>query len=86
LIELFQPKIQESLNEVGATRFYGDIANAFNSLPLTNRRIDPDLNSYVTERAIDGLFKLVAAEEQNIRQNPMERSTALMRRVFGSQD
>lgn len=86
LVELFQPKIQESLNEVGATRFYGDIANTYNSLPLTNRKIDPDLNAYVTERAIDGLFKLVAAEEQNIRQNPLERSTALMRRVFGSQD
>ncbi|PSL02974.1 DUF4197 domain-containing protein [Cecembia rubra] len=86
LIELFQPRIQESLNEVGATRFYGDIANTYNNLPLTNRKIDPDLNAYVTERAIDGLFKLVASEEQNIRQNPLERTTALMRRVFAAQD
>jgi hypothetical protein len=86
LVALFQPKIHESLNEVGATRFYGDIANTYNSLPLTNRKIDPDLNAYVTERAIDGLFKLVAAEEQNIRKNPLERTTALMRRVFSAQD
>lgn len=86
LIDLFQPKIQESLNEVGATRYYGDLANAYNSLPLTNRKIEPDLNSYVTERAVDGLFQLIAEEEKNIRENPMERTSALMRRVFGTLD
>ncbi len=86
LIALFQPRIQESLNEVGATRFYGDIANSYNSLPLVNRKIDPDLNAYVTERAIDGLFQLIAIEEKNIRENPLDRTTALMRRVFSAQD
>jgi DNA-binding transcriptional ArsR family regulator len=86
LIDLFQPKIQESLNEVGATRYYGDLANAYNSLPLTNRKIEPDLNSYVTERAVDGLFQLIAEEEKNIRENPIERTSALMRRVFGTLD
>lgn len=86
LIELFQPEIQKSLNEVGATRFYTDIANTYNAIPLTNRRINPDLNAYVTEQAIEGLFTLVAQEEAKIRQDPMQRTTALMRRVFGSQD
>jgi len=86
LIELFQPRIQESLNEVGATRFYSDIANTYNSLPLVNRQIDPNLNAYVTERAIDGLFQLIAIEEKNIRENPLERTSALMRRVFAAQD
>ena len=86
LISLFQPRIQESLDEVGATRYYGDIANAYNAIPLTNRKIDPDLNAYVTQRAIDGLFLLVAQEEKNIRENPMERTTALMKRVFAAQD
>ena len=86
LIELFQPRIQESLNEVGATRFYTDIANTYNSLPLINRRIDPDLNAYVTERAIDGLFQLIAIEEKNIRENPLDRTSAIMRRVFAAQD
>ncbi|EOZ92232.1 hypothetical protein A33Q_4325 [Indibacter alkaliphilus LW1] len=86
LIELFQPKIEESLNQVGATRYYGDIANTYNAIPLTNRRIDPDLNTYVTDRAIDGLFLLIAEEEKNIRENPLERTSALMRRVFAAQD
>lgn len=86
LVSLFQPEIQKSLNEVGATRFYSDIANTYNSIPLTARKIDPDLNAYVTQQAINGLFTLVAQEEAKIRQDPMQRTTALMRRVFGSQD
>jgi hypothetical protein len=86
LKELFQPRIQEALNQVGATKYYGDLANSYNSLPLTNQKIDPDLNAYVTERAIDGLFKLVREEEKKIRENPLERSTALMKKVFAAQD
>ena len=86
LVELFQPRIQESLNEVEATKYYSDIATTYNAIPLTNRKIDPDLNAYVTNRAIDGLFKLIAEEEQNIRKDPMARTSALMRRVFGAQD
>lgn len=86
LIDLFEPRIAESLNEVGATRYYGDIAKTYNALPLTNRKIDPDLKEYVTARAIDGLFLLVAEEEEKIRANPLERTSALMRRVFAAQD
>jgi hypothetical protein len=86
LVALFQPKIQESLNEVGATKYYGDLANAYNNIPLTNRKIDPDLNAYVTNRAIDGLFMLIAEEEKNIRENPLQRTSALMKKVFAAQD
>jgi len=85
LIGLFQPRIQESLNKVGATKHYSELAQTYNSMPLVNRKIESDLNAYVTARAIDGLFLLIAEEERNIRTNPMERTTALMRRVFGSQ-
>jgi hypothetical protein len=83
LTVLFEPKVQESLNEVGATRHYTDLVNAYNAIPTT-RKINPDLNAYVTEMAIDGLFKLIALEELKIRENPAERTTAIMRRVFGS--
>lgn len=85
LTELFQPKVQESLNQVGATRHYTDLVNAYNAIPTT-RKINPDLNAYVTEMAINGLFKLIAEEELKIRENPAERTTAIMRRVFGSID
>jgi len=85
LTSLFQPEIQKSLNEVGATKHYADLVNAYNSLPGT-RDINPDLNAYVTSMALDGLFTLIAEEELKIRENPAERTTAIMRRVFGSID
>jgi hypothetical protein len=85
LTTLFQPRIQESLNQVGATRYYTDLVKAYNAIPST-KKLNPDLNAYVTERALDGLFKLIAAEEKSIRENPLERTTVLMKRVFAAQD
>ncbi|KEO73085.1 DUF4197 domain-containing protein [Anditalea andensis] len=86
LTALFMPRVQESLEKVGATRYYSDLVRAYNALPTTSRKVDPDLNQYVTDRAIDGLFTLVAEEERNIRENPLQRTSALMRRVFAVQD
>lgn len=85
LTTLFQPKVQESLNQVGATRYYSDLVKAYNAIPST-KKLNPDLNAYVTEKALEGLFKLIAEEEKNIRENPLERTTTLMRRVFAAQD
>lgn len=85
LTTLFQPKVQESLNQVGATRYYTDLVKAYNAIPST-KKLNPDLNAYVTEKALEGLFKLIAEEEKNIRENPLERTTVLMRRVFAAQD
>lgn len=86
LTALFRPHVEESLDQVGATRYYGDLVNSYNSFPTTSRKLDPDLNAYVTQMAIQGLFQLVAKEEKAIRENPAERSTALLRRVFAAQD
>jgi hypothetical protein len=86
LVELFKPKIQASLDEVGATKYYGDLASSYNKIPLTKQKIDPDLNAYVTQKAIDGLFVLIAEEEKNIRENPLGRTTDLMKKVFAQQD
>lgn len=86
LTALFMPKVRESLGKVGATRYYGELVTAYNALPGTREAIDPDLGAYVTDKAIDGLFTLIAREEKNIRENPRARGTALMRRVFAAQD
>ena len=86
LVALFQPKIQASLDEVGATKYYGDLANSYNKIPLTKQKVNPDLNAYVTQKAIDGLFVLIAEEEKNIRENPLGRTSDLMKRVFAQQD
>jgi hypothetical protein len=79
----FRPIVRDKLEETSATRYYGDIVNRYNKLPFVNK-VDPDLEVYATDRAIDGLFLLIADEEANIRANPRARTTELLRRVFGS--
>ena len=84
LTEKFRPVIQKSLEQVNATRYYGDLVSTYNRIPGV-QKINEDLNAYATERALDGLFFLVAQEEANIRENPAARTTELLRRVFGEQ-
>lgn len=77
----FEPVISQSLDQVNATRYYSDIVSTYNRIPGVNR-VNPDLVDYATDRALDGLFLLVAEEEKNIRENPVARTTELLRRVF----
>jgi hypothetical protein len=81
----FRPIVNETLGEVKATKYYGDIVKRYNKIPLVNK-VNPDLEGYATDQAIKGLFLLVAEEEANIRANPRARTTKLLRRVFGSLD
>lgn len=81
----FRPVIQNSLNKVGATKYYGDAAAAYNKIPLVSK-INPDITDYVTQKAIDGLFYEIAKEELNIRQNLSARTTPLLQKVFGYYD
>ncbi len=81
----FRPVMSEKLGETSATRYYGEIVNHYNQLPLV-KKVDPDLEAYATDKAIDGLFLLIAREEASIRANPGARTTQLLRRVFGSLD
>jgi len=83
LITAFSPSIQQSLDRLEATRYYGDIVKAYNGLPTTSRKVDPDLTAYVVGRATDALFDQIAAEEANIRANPAARTTAILKKVFG---
>jgi len=85
LKEKFKPVIQTSLNKVNATRYYGDIVTAYNAIPLT-QDVNPDLDDYATEKAIEGLFLMIAREEKNIREDPMARTSELLRKVFGAQN
>ena len=83
LTAAFAPIIQTSLDRVDATKYYGDIVNKYNGLPLVNRKINPDLKGYVTEKATNALFSLIAKEELNIRNNFVARTTDLLKKVFG---
>lgn len=82
LRELFQPSIQESLSTVGATRHYNDLASEAKEIPFVGDKVEVDLDRYVTEKALDGLFTMLAAEEKKIRENPTARTTELLKEVF----
>jgi hypothetical protein len=83
LKEKFMPVIQNSLNKTEATKYYGDVIGTYNKIPFIDK-VNPDLNSYATDMAIQGLFTMIAKEELNIRQNPVARTTDLLKKVFGS--
>ncbi len=84
LTQEFRPVIQNSLNSVGATRYWSDIVNIYNRLPTVRNKMNPDLAGYVTERALNGLFVTIADEENKIRLDPAARVTDLLKKVFGS--
>lgn len=82
LKEKFKPVIQNSLNKVSATKYYGEIVSRYNQIPLVEK-VNPNLDDYATDKAIEGLFVMIAKEEKNIRQDPVARTTELLKRVFG---
>ncbi|RIJ42801.1 DUF4197 domain-containing protein [Pontibacter oryzae] len=85
LYTAFNPIMVQSLEKTNATRYYTDIVNQYNKIPMV-QKVNPDLDDYATQKAIDGLFKLVAQEELKIRENPWARTTELLRKVFAQQN
>ncbi len=83
LLAAFRPVISSSLDKVDATKYYGDMVSKYNNFPTTFKKLNPDLTSYVTQKATDALFNLIAKEEFNIRTNFAARTTDILRRVFG---
>jgi len=78
----FSPVIKSSLDKVDATRLWVELITAYNQIPFVNKQ-NPDLTGYVTDKAISGLFTMIAKEELKIRQNPLARTTELLKKVFG---
>lgn len=81
----FLPVIQKALEKTNATKYYSDIVTTYNKVPFVEK-VNPDLDDYATDRAIDGLFHLIAKEEQTIRKDPLARTTDLLKKVFAEQD
>lgn len=81
----FKPLIQKSLDEVNATKYWVDVSEIYNKIPFVDR-VNTDLAGYVTNRAIQGLFIKVAEEEKAIRKDPINRTTDLLKKVFGYAD
>lgn len=83
LLAAFTPVIKASLDKVEGTKYYSDLVTRYNALPTTFKKINPDLTSFVTLKATDALFDLVAKEELNIRTNFAARTSDILRKVFG---
>ena len=83
LIGKFQPIIKTSLDNVNATKYWSGLITAYNKIPFV-KKMNPDLPEYVTNKAIDGLFVMIAREELKIRKDPMARTSALLKKVFGN--
>ncbi len=85
LQDRFRPIIESSLNRVGATKYWSDAITAYNRIPLVGK-VNPDLSSYVTGKAVDGIFFEIAQEELKIRTRISARSTPLLQKVFAYAD
>ena len=85
LYQEFQPVIVNSLNKKGALNYWSDLVNKYNKIPFVTK-MNPSLEDHITNKALDGLFAMVAKEELNIRQNVSARTSDLLKQVFAKQD
>lgn len=81
----FNPVIKNSFAKVGADQVWNNIITKYNSIPLVTK-VNPDLTDYTTNKAMEGVFKMIAVEEGNIRTNLNARSSDLLKKVFALQD
>jgi hypothetical protein len=79
----FRPSVENVMNDVGVNRQYNELIGRYKSVPFA-QNVTFDVNQYVTEKATDGLFFVVAQEEKKIRTNPAARVNDLLKEVFGS--
>jgi RNA binding exosome subunit len=86
LFDDFKPSVSKSMEQVGTVRAYKKMVGKYEAVPLASLAGLPslDLDAYITNKALDGLFKMVGEEEKKIRTNPAAQTTDLLRKVFGS--
>jgi hypothetical protein len=82
---LFKPIVKDAMGEVGVTRSFQDLNARAESLPF-GKSLSFDLNQYVTDGALKGLFIMLAEQERQIRTEPAARVTDLLQKVFAGQD
>ena len=82
LYNAFKPIVENKISAVGADDIWSQVTTTYNAVPLVTP-VNTDINDYVTNKALDGIFLLIAKEEQKIRQDPLHRVTELLQKVFG---
>lgn len=80
----FQPVVKKAIAKVHLTKYWNPIISKYNKVPFV-QKMNPDLEAYVTEKAIEGMFKLIADEEMKIRKDPAARVNDILQQVFGGQ-
>ena len=82
LTSAFHPDIEAAIDQVGAGRAYATVTDKYNKIPLMTP-VNLSLADYTTQKAVDGLFILLAKEEAKIRKNPAARTSDILKQVFG---
>lgn len=82
LTSKFTPIIKNAMEKVEVTKYWNPLITAYDKVPFVEKQ-NPNLEQYVTQRALEGLFKLIADEEKKIRQDPASRVTDILKKVFG---
>jgi hypothetical protein len=85
LYQKFKPQVTQSLQKVNADKIWNDIITRYNQVPFV-KKVNPDLTDYVTNKALEGVFKKIAVEEKLIRTDITERTSNLLKQVFALQD
>ncbi|MEM7104481.1 MAG: DUF4197 domain-containing protein [Bacteroidota bacterium] len=85
LYDAFYPVVNQSLSKVKVPEAWEAVTNVYNRIPFQDP-VTTDINKYVCDKALAGLFHMVGKEEQNIRKDPFARTTDLMKKVFAAQD
>lgn len=83
LLTAFTPIIKKSLDKNEATKYYDQIAENYNKVPLVKNKLNPDLTNYVATQAMDAMFSQMSTAEKNIRHDPAAQTTAALKAVFG---
>ena len=84
LYNKFKPIVKTAIEKVNVTAYWTPLANTYNKIPGVTKQ-NPDLEDYVTKKAINGLMVLISEQEAKIRNNPAEQVTDLLKKVFGKQ-
>jgi len=84
LFDAFKPEISQSMSEAGVTKAYKSLIDRYTSIVPFVKLDSLDLDRYVTNKSLDGLFYMLGREESEIRNNPAARTTELLKKVFGN--
>ncbi|MBK6784450.1 MAG: DUF4197 domain-containing protein [Saprospiraceae bacterium] len=82
LYDAFLPVVREALDEINARTYWASVVKAYNNIPFV-KKLNPELDAHVNHKALEGLFSLIAVKEKGIRTDVNQRTSDLLKKVFG---